>query len=191
MSDDRGKSASWFDAQIPAFIATEPFGPWHDSWAGYVQWSGLTQLKELVSLDAILCRTLLPDTKDEYWPHIVNEDFALDYFTNLEFLLKQTSAIAQKNTLCVFRNPPVQPNAPSAPLSFEFLGYDLVEGGGGVSALTNCGGFPDAFGNDELSPVGLIATRERAAAIQRDLARLHPNETHAQCHIWAIFRALP
>src|SRR5262249_8978200 len=59
----------------PWFIATETFTPRSDAWAKYVAWSGLTQLDEVVSLDPMLCPSVLPDIKPQYWPHIVNEDF--------------------------------------------------------------------------------------------------------------------
>jgi hypothetical protein len=51
----------------PWFIAVEKFGPADgDAWTKYVEWSGLSQLDELISLDTILCPTLLPDIKDDY-----------------------------------------------------------------------------------------------------------------------------
>ncbi len=70
----------------PWFIATQPFGPEDgERWLKYVEWSGLTQLEELVCLDGTLCRPILRETKNEYWPHIVNEDFMLDFFVDFDF----------------------------------------------------------------------------------------------------------
>ena len=126
----------------PWYIATETFTPRQgDSWNKYIAWSGLTQLDEVVSLDPMLCPSVLPEIKADYWPHIVNEDFMLNFFVDLDYLLEQLSHIGDKNLLCVFRNPERQP-LPDATL-FEFLGYDLVDVQGSASALTNCGGFPD------------------------------------------------
>jgi hypothetical protein len=72
----------------PWFIATETFTPQRgESWSNYITWSGLTQLDEGVSLDAMLCPTLLPDLRDEYWPHLVNEDSMLNFFTDLESIV--------------------------------------------------------------------------------------------------------
>ncbi len=181
---------SWFDDQKPAFIATETFGPWeHEKWASYVEWSGLTQLKELVSLDGMLCPTVLGDIKDSYWPNIVNEDFMLQYFTNLDFLLEEVADPAQTNFLCVYRNPTSDPVAPTNTKPFNLLGYDLIETEGSISALCNCGGFPDVFLNEELSPHGLILSRKRALEVQSQLRACHPDEHHANCDVWAIFRA--
>ena len=75
-------------------------------------------------------------------------------------------------------------------MPFEFLGYDLVDVEASASALTNCGGFPDAFDNGELSSKGLLTSHARALQVQADLRTKHPEEHHANCHVWAIFRAV-
>lgn len=175
----------------PLYIAVERFGPWDgESWQSYVRWSGLAQLEELVSLDAGLCSPVLKDVRDEYWPHIVNEDFMLDYFKDLDFLLTQVSEIEEKNTLCVFRNPTSHPTLPPEVLKFEFLGYDLVDVFGSASALSNCGGFPKAFSNMEINKFGLLDTHERATEVQASLRAAYPDDDHADCHNWALFRAI-
>ena len=84
---------------IPWFIATQQFTPEDKSWKKYVEWSGLTQLKELVSLDSSLCPTILPKTRAEYWPYIVNEDFMLNFFLDFDFLIEQINNIEKKNVL--------------------------------------------------------------------------------------------
>ena len=171
----------------PWFIATKPFGPGDgDAWTNYVAWAGLPQLHELVSLDESLCPTVLPDLPDRYWPHIVNEDFMLRYFRDLAFLLNQVDHVAARNVLCVYRDPPVHPASP--PANFRYLGYDLVDVQGGVSALSNCGGFPDVFAGSELSGHGLLTNHARAVHVQASLRERHPGKSHADCHCWAIFR---
>ena len=179
------------DSLGPLYIAVEKFGPWMGQrWHEYVEWSGLTQLSEIVSLDAALCSPVLEEVKDEYWPHIVNEDFMLDYFKDLNFLLAQVSEAKEKYILCVFRNPPSHPIAPTETLKFEFLGYDLVDVFGTASALSNCRGFQKAFSNSEINSYGLINTHERALEVQTALRAIYPNEGHANCHNWALFRAV-
>lgn len=34
----------------------------------------------------MLCPTVLKNIEDDYWPHIVNEDFMLSYFVDLNYL---------------------------------------------------------------------------------------------------------
>jgi len=172
----------------PFFIATETFTPRNSAaWSNYVAWSQLTQLTEVVSLDPLLCPTLLPDIKDEYWPHIVNENFMLHFFVDLDFLREQLPNKDEFNLLCVFRNPD-RPPPYTLPAGFEFLGYDLVDVEGNASALTNCGGFPDVFDHRELSSTGLLTSYPRAVQVQSELRAKHPDEHHADCHLWAIAR---
>lgn len=176
----------------PWFIATKPFGPDNgDVWDRYVAWSGLSQLRELVSLDEILCPTVLSDIPDRYWPHIVNEDFMLRYFRDLAFLQKELALLQKEprdrtghHVLCVFRDPPVHPASP--PANFRFLGYDLVDIRDGASALSNCGGFPEIFLSSELSEHGLLTSYDKALRVRADLRERRSRDT--DCHCWAIFR---
>lgn len=172
----------------PWFAATEPFSPRDGAkWQKYIEWSGLAHLVELLSLDPMLCPPVLGDVKDEYWPHIVNEDFMLSsFFLDADFLRAQTANVKHKNFLCVFRNPLGPPAPPDG--AFEFAGYDLVDIQHSASALTNCGGFPDVFSNSELSTIGLLPDFDRAVEIQKLLRQNHSEEAHANCHLWAIFR---
>lgn len=174
----------------PWFIATEKFGPQDgDGWLAYVEWSKLHQADEIVSLDRSLCTPILADFKDEYWPYVVNEDYMLNYFVDLQFLRAQISGIINLNLLCVYRNPLFEPESFDCEISFEMLGYDLIDVNGGNSALTNCGGFPEAFSGSELSTNGLIRSHARALDIQSNLRRFYPDEHHANCDVWAISRA--
>ena len=171
----------------PWFIATEKFDKTSAGWDKYVAWSGLVELSEVVSLDSMLCPTVLPEMKAEYWSRVVNEDFMTHFFTDEAFLRRETATIHRRNLLCVFRNPLDHPSS-NVPKNFEFMGYDLVETDGGVSALTNCGGFPDVFSNSELSEVGLLKSQGRAREVQANLRTRHPEDPHSHCHLWAIFR---
>ena len=113
----------------------------------------------------------------------------LSYFWDLEFLKTQIEQIPRKNLLCVFRNPEHEP-ATSAVTGFEFVGYDLVDVQNTASALSNCGGFPEVFANSELSEFGLLDDFERAVEVQKLLRSTHPEEIHADCHLWAVFRSV-
>jgi hypothetical protein len=176
----------------PWFIATESFDSrFGANWEGFKRQTTLEQLTELVSLDSMLCPSVLPDIKPEYWPHMVDEDFMLQFFTDLPFLLSKISEFDGTNLLCVFRNPSAHPVAPLDILPFRFLGYDLLEKQASVSALSNCGGFPDVFANQELNQFGLLMSHDRALEVQHNLSNLHPEEPQADCDVWAIFRASP
>ena len=174
----------------PWFIATETFTPRDvDKWSAYVAWSGLTHLDEVVSLDQMLCPTVLPKIKDEYWPHIVNQDFLLHYFVDLEFLLAQAAGVPDKNVLCVVREPDAVATC-GVDDRFELVGFDLVETEATTSALVNCGGFPLAFRNSELSSKGLLLSLSRAREVQAALRTRYPGEHHAHCDVWQVYRAV-
>ncbi|MFN0313946.1 MAG: hypothetical protein ACKVQA_02745 [Burkholderiales bacterium] len=175
----------------PWFIAKQKFGPKsQEAWATYVRWSGLTQLDEVVSIDSTLNPVVLKEMKSHYWPYVPNEHAMFGLFADLGFLLKEIAQIPERNLLCVFLNPSEPPTPPQAPVRFEFLGYDLVEAGGSISALTNCGGFPGAFSNTELSCKGLLSSHARALDVQAKLRALYPEEHHADCDVWAIARSV-
>lgn len=176
----------------PWFIAVERFGRANGAaWARYVEWSKLDQVEDLVSLDNMLCPSVLKDIRDNRWAHIVNEDFHLHFFTDLEFLRRELAAENAEGArlLCVFRNPDKRPSLSAELSSFSFLGFDLIEAESGISALSNCGGWPE-LDNRELSKWGLLTDHARALDLQVILRRNHPEEPHANCDLWAIFAEL-
>jgi hypothetical protein len=173
----------------PLFIATERFDPTDgEKWRKYFEWAKIPTLIEVVSLDCLLCNHLVKEFTDEDWNHIVNANFRLDYFYHLDYLLNRVSDKLRRNILGLYRNPEKHiPQAP-APGDFRFMGYDLIDEQTQISALTNCGGFPDVYSNEELNSVGLISQFERASEVERLLAEKHPKEAHAQCEMYAIWR---
>jgi hypothetical protein len=184
-TDEHGSS----QATEPLFIATERFDPSDGKrWIDYFEWAKIPALTEIVSLDCSLCQHLVKDFTDEDWQHIVKKDFRLDYFYHLDYLLNRVRGKGRRNILGLYRNPEAHTtNAPAAG-DFRFIGYDLIEEQTQISALTNCGGFHDVFDNDELNAQGLIPAFERAAEVRGLLGEEHPEEPHAQCEMYAIWR---
>jgi len=72
---------------------------------------------------------------------------------------------------------------------FEFCGFDLAEEFE-ISALTNCGGFDETFTYKDLNMLGLIPDFLSAKRIQTDLAINNPNEEHADCLLFAVWRKI-
>jgi hypothetical protein len=162
-----------------AYIAKETFyPPWDPT-------------NEIITLDCMLCPDIIggmPTPED--WSYIVyHEAPAGTFFRDLDYLLSRIEAATEFQVLAVLREPTLEAVQSFADKRFEFKGYDLVEVDGGISTLTNCGGFFDlAFSDDDLSPWGLVPDQESAYRI-RDLLRKHyPDEHHADCHVWAIWR---
>ncbi|HXD01482.1 MAG TPA: hypothetical protein VN048_19255 [Verrucomicrobiae bacterium] len=173
----------------PLFIATERFDPSDGArWADYLNFAKIPGLKEVVSLDTLLCRRLINDLIDEDWPHIVNEDFRLHYFLDLDYLIKRVEHVRRRNILGLYHNTETHIATPPGQGNFVFIGYDLIEEATQISALTNCGGFPNAFSNEELNACGLLPDFTQASTVRLLLAQRYPKEHHAQCELYAIWR---
>jgi hypothetical protein len=171
------------------FVAKRPFDPSvGDAWDRYLAWSGLSQLRELVSLDTMLCPTVPEQLLAADWDHNVHADYLVFFFRSLDYLLKQVTGEGRLNILAVLQNPTAADLAGVTLPDFAFAGFDLVDVHGDVSALTNCGGFEGVFVNAELSELGLLNDLSRAQEVQASLRVQYPDEPHAECHAWAIWR---
>ena len=174
----------------PWYIAVEPFDPtFGDTWTNYIDQSGLIQLKEVVSLDGCLCPNLIEELKPEDWEYNIREDCF--FFADLNYLLKRVGKAKQVNILATIQNPQTECQDAFPDSRFDFKGYDVVEVCADSSALTNCGGFPKAFKNEELSDTGLISSLERANAVKLLLKEHYPNQDHANCDVWALWKMYP
>jgi hypothetical protein len=173
----------------PWFIAVEKFGPGSgETWRKYIEYSGLNQLKEIVSFDNCLCPNVIEELTAEDWEHNVEGDWVLFFFRDLEYLLKRVDKCSNFNILAAIRNPSDDCRDWFADESFDFVGYDVVDVCADISALTDCGGFEKAFENKELSEMGLISSLERAREVQQLLKKHYPEEHHAKCDVWAIWK---
>ncbi|UCD49609.1 MAG: hypothetical protein JSW27_19015 [Phycisphaerales bacterium] len=171
----------------PWYIAVEPFDPsFGDNWANYMAGTELPQLEEVVSLDASLCPSVIGELEGEDWEHNVHEDGLIDFFRDLDHLLERVRDLSPVNILAAVLSPAQECRGLFADSRFGFKGYDLI--GLGMSALTNCGGFPLAFQNAELSRVGLISTLSRAQEVAGSLREHYANDNHADCEILALWK---
>lgn len=159
-----------------------------DRWRDYLAWSGLPQLREVISLDQLLCPNFFESPTIEDWEYNVQEDNKLHLFHNLDYVVRRTLSQRCVQVLGVIQSPTADELASTHDPRIEFCGFDLVEIDGGISALVNCGGFERSFSNQELNELGLIRDFQRAIEIQQCLAAEYPDEPHAQCDTWAIYR---
>lgn len=175
-----------------AYSAVKRFGPWDgDPWRSYVEWARLPQLRELVSIDSMLCPSLVDSDEEEDWEHCVEYYDGPGLYWDLEYLRRRLSPGTTYRLLALARNAPEDPLHWPVVDGFVFAGHDLIEKGGSISALTNCGGFDDVFSRDELSSQGLLTSWARAVEVQRELSRRYPDEHHAQCSLWSLWTMEP
>lgn len=171
------------------FVAVERFEPdYTERWVNYVEFARLPQCTEVVSLDNMLCPSIINELNEEDWQHNIHEHFRTKFFRNLDYLCQRVKGYPNVNILSVVFEPQCDMKHSLADNRFTFYGYDLIEEGSGISAINNCGGFEKAFTNAEVSSYGLIENYERAKEIQQQLLVHYPDEIHAYCDLWAIWR---
>ena len=74
------------------YTAVQRFDPaCGERWHEFIEWSGLKQLREVVSLDLILCPTAFGELTDEDWRHNVQEDFKITLFHDLDHVLRRVA----------------------------------------------------------------------------------------------------
>lgn len=163
-----------------------------ENWAKFIAWSGLTQLREVISLDCALCPSIIviDELTVEDWQHNVNESLKCDLFHDLEYLLGKVAGIERVNVLALVQNPTDDEIRSFNDPRFVFRGFDLVELQTGISALVNCGGFDKVFASTDLSDCGLLADHAKALNVQERLRAEYPDEPHANCDLWAIWQMI-
>src|SRR5919106_1510539 len=90
------------------FVAKRPFDPSAgDNWDRYVAWSGLSQLREVVSLDTMLCPTVPEELTAADWEYNVHADYQVFFFRSLQYLRERVMKEGRLNILAVLQNPTV------------------------------------------------------------------------------------
>ena len=95
---------------------------------------------------------------------------------------------------CEKENSDISDIAAQTVEGFEFCGFDLADSW--VSAILNCGSFTEedyyskAFDYRELNEFGLIPVYQSAMRISRKLREEYPEEEHAYCDVYAIWRRI-
>lgn len=88
----------------PLFIATACFDPTDgEKWRRYYHWAKIPALLEVVSLDSLLCERIIKEPQHEDWKHIVCEDFRLDYYVHLDYLMRRIQDVRRRNVLGLYR----------------------------------------------------------------------------------------
>lgn len=160
------------------------------SWEKYIEWSKLTHLTEVVSLDYSLNELLVePDYNngDDWAFFYVSGMYDTALFTSLDYVLKKAKKKEKFNLLAVI----VEPNQDCQNIELDdytFIGYDLLDKYFEHSALTNCGGYDETFLPSDLNTYGLIDDYTKAYDIHKRLLENNPNEGHADTNVIAIWR---
>jgi hypothetical protein len=120
--------------------------------------------------------------------HVTHADHLFGVFDSAEYAVSRCPLRPRNQLLALVREPSRDDVRGLELPGFEFKGFELIEEQTETSALTNCGGFPRAFAPEDLSESGLITDLDRAYAVRSKLRQEHPDEDHADCAVWAIWR---
>lgn len=166
------------------YVAVETFFPNEK----YKEWSKLFHVRDVISLDCALCPSILDENVEDNYIYLQGYVFYNDIVNNLNLLLSKVKDKKDRQILAVLREPKGDCADLLIDERFRFYGYDLLEDFTRISALTNCGGFDKAFLPKDISEYGLIKKFDKAKQIQLLLANEYPNEEHADCTLWAIWK---
>lgn len=174
------------------YAITETFGPNAPNWQEYKTWIQLNQLEEVISLDPMLCPSLIPDNSEdpEFWDSVfIDDQLMTDFHKNLEYAIGHIRSEFNGlcNVICTLQNP-IAACPQKLDNGFIFVGYDLLDRDYGASALSNCGGFYDVYSPLDINEYGLFSDFDLATSVQMKLRAAYPEEHHADCHLWALYR---
>ncbi|MBT9313232.1 PDDEXK family nuclease [Leptothoe kymatousa] len=161
-----------------------------EAWQAYIQWSGRTQAREIITVDGLLCAPVIDALTTADWDHNIHADNRVYFFTDYAYLRDRIQFDPAKHNILELTQEPEQHVSPTQ--QFDFCGYDIVDADNSISVLLNCGSFPDIFAPTETNQFGLLDTLDRAQAIAAQIRRANPGEPHCQnCRVWGISRYVP
>jgi hypothetical protein len=171
------------------YTTIERFDPDNgERWVGFTRWLGRTDFKRVITLDSALCPTVVHPESANDWQFVAKEEFMLDYFTSLDFVLKRVAGRRPSLVLAVARDPSAEAVEGFPHPDFEFAGFDVVDTQFTASALLN-NRFPEVVNVSKLSSEsGLIKSRELAFKVRDTLRQRHPEREDARCYVWAVWR---
>jgi len=156
----------------------------------YRGFSGFHHIRELVTLDSMMCPDVVDELRTEDWDYNVQEDFRTELFYDADYLLARQPLDASKHQLiAVLECPPAHCDVPHG---FTICGHDIMDSYFGNSTLTNCGPIPQAFKPTDVNDFGLIDDRDQAIAIRDKMKVLQPDDDHlGACEVWLLARRFP
>ena len=158
-------------------------------WQEYIRWLGRSDLQRVVTLDSNICSPRVHVESGNDWEFVAREEFMLDFFTDLNFVLRRAAGQDRWMVVAVMRDPSAEDVAGFSQPNFEFAGFDVVDTQFISSALLNASKFPNVLKISELSAnSGLVPSRERAFEIRDTLRWRYPKREHSQCYVWAVWR---
>lgn len=171
------------------YIIIKKFGKNDERWEEYAQWAGLEHCSAYYSIDGIIRENLFDPESVEDWENCINEDHRTHIITNLSYAMKILPKYANGEVIGIVCDPRSHPEKVSE--DHELAGYDIIEGRGTISLVTNWGGKECGIENLELNQHALIDDLNDAYAIRDFLRENCSEDAHAvDCEVWAIYKII-
>jgi len=159
-----------------------------ERWKSFTRWLGRSDLTRIVTLDNTLCPPVVHPQSADDWEFIAKEEFMLDFYTSLDFVLRRIAGHRPSEVIAVARDPSAEEVDGFPHREFELAGFDLVDTEFSTSALLN-NRFSNVVSVSKLSrESGLILSRELAFQWRDNLRRRYPDREDARCCVWAVWR---
>ncbi len=169
------------------YTIRQRFTPDLSRWDSYIEFSGFKQIRELITLDSMMCPSIISELRDEDWNHNVHEDWKTELFYNSEYLITRDGFDSKtQQVLGIIQRP--ERSASTLP-NLENCGFDIMDSYFGNSTLTNCGQVPEAFSPSAVNQYGLLENLDEAYRIRDRMRQLQPDDPHlGNCDVWQISR---
>lgn len=168
------------------YAIREPFSPADGGkWDDYCEWRGI-EFESFESIDGLLRPNLFELETDEDWGLLAKESYSdstvlTPFISDLESAQRKRAEIGRGDVVGLEFDGHDTTNP-------DFLGFDLIEGDGSISLLTNFGNDFN-FINRALTSNALAPDLETVAEIRLALLNSLPKDPHVKdCRIVSVYR---
>jgi hypothetical protein len=157
----------------------------------FEKWSNLIHIKEVLSLDGMLSEPAFEPERqsNEYWEFSISDGiYSTNFYSSLAYVLEKTEGKDPFNLFAIIYEPG-KTKSNELNSEFEFVGYELLDKPGfEISVLTNRWPLFDEIHKGDLNTKGLLSDYKIAKIVQQNLKKNHPEESHADCGLFEVWR---
>jgi hypothetical protein len=158
-----------------------------DSWSRFIEWTGFQHIREIVSIDTMLCPSLIDELADEDWQYNIHADYRTSFFRDAKYLRRRIDYDCFRHNILALTKEPTSFVEP--PNGFAFRGYDILDSYDSISVLTNCGAFPSIYSVEDINEYALVSDLDRVTEIASAIRKPHWDDHRRQeCRVWGIAR---
>ena len=157
-----------------------------ENWKAYVEFSGLSQLKDFCSLDDSLNPSVFQPETPEDWENCLSKNNLTHLITNFEYAQK----MQEKNPGSRLFGVIIAPDGEEKIGHEKRLGYDIMDSYACNSLLT---AFDDSesnkvFDRSRINPFALLNDLNEAYSIQDRFRELALERDDTRAEVWAVYQ---